>query len=230
MQLIYPEGAPKEHQREMEMVLAKAEVAFLTALKDAPLKDVQVWEHHAYQMVETVIVAFANLVGERLIINKYLKSVSEYAFSQLPDHPEPTVMGDYGLFRRKDFVKKAELYVKHSEGWLKHLESSTIDVPRNAALDDVDDSVDNLENEALLKEWMDGVQKKTGHRPTEKELYDRATVSRAEFTNWKKGTGGDKVHKLITEEMDKHWDWKKMEGRWKVTIHMILSMLPPAIS
>ena len=83
MQLIYPEGAPKEHQREMEMVLAKAEVAFLTALKDAPLKDVQVWEHHAYQMVETVIVAFANLVGERLIINKYLKSVSEYAFLSL---------------------------------------------------------------------------------------------------------------------------------------------------
>ena len=159
-------------------------------------------DSHAYQMVETVIVAFANLVGERLIINKYLKSVSEYAFSQLPDHPEPTVMGDYGLFRRKDFVKKAELYVKHSEGWLKHLDGYTTDVLRNAALDDVDDSVDNLENEALLKEWMDGVQKKTGHRPTEKELYDRATVSRAEFTNWKKGTGGDKVHKLITEEMD----------------------------
>ena len=48
VELIYPEGAPKEHQREMEMVLAKAEVAFLTALKDVPLKDVQVWEHHAY--------------------------------------------------------------------------------------------------------------------------------------------------------------------------------------
>ena len=209
------------------MVLAKAEVAFLTALKDAPLKDVQVWEHHAYQMVETVIVAFANLVGERLIINKYLKSVSEYAFSQLPDHPKPTVMGDYGLFRQKDFVKKAELHVKHSEGWLKHLETSLI-APE--ALDDLDNPVDDLPNEALLKEWMDGVEKKEGHRPTEKELYDRATVSRAEFTNWKKGTGGDKVHKLITEEMDKHWDWKKMEGRWKVTIHMILSMLPPAIS
>ena len=211
------------------MVLAKAEVVFLTALKDVPLKDVQVWEDRAYQLVETVIVAFANLVGERLIVNKYLKSVSDYAFSQLPDHPEPTVMGDYGLFRRKEFIKKAELHVKHSEGWLKHLESSMTEVPRNAALADVDDSVDDLENEALLKEWMDGVQKKTGHRPTEKEFYDRATVSRAEFTNWKKDTGGDKVHQLITEEMDKHWDWRKMEDRWKVTIHVILAMLSPSI-
>ncbi len=210
------------------MVLAKAEVAYLTALKDVPLKDVQVWEHHAYQMVETVVVAFANLVGERLIINKYLKSVSDYAFSQLPAHPEPTVMGDYGLFRRKDFIKKAEEHVKHSEGWLKHLERTIR--KEVSVLDDVDDSVDDLENEALLKEWMDGVQKRTGHRPTEKEFYDRATVSRAEFTNWKKGTDGDKVHKLITEEMDKHWDWKKHEARWKVTIHVILSMLPPAIS
>ena len=227
VELIYPEGAPKEHQREMEMVLAKAEVAFLTALKDVPLKDVQVWEHHAYQMVETVVVAFANLVGERLIINKYLKSVSEYAFSQLPAHPEPTVMGDYGLFRRKDFVKKAELHVKHSEGWLKHLETSMI---APGTLVDLDDSVDDLPNEALLKEWMDGVEKKEGHRPTEKELYDRATVSRAGFTNWKKGTAGDKMHKLITEEMDKHWDWKKMENRWKVTIHVILTMILPAIS
>ena len=227
MELIYPEGAPKEHQREMEMVLAKAEVAFLTALKDVPLKDVQVWEHHAYQMVETVVVAFANIVGVRSIINEYLKSVSEYVFSQLPAHPEPTVMGHYGHFRRKEFVKKAEEHVKHSEGWLKHLETSMI-APE--ALDGLDDSVDDLENEALLKEWMDGVEKKLGRRPTEKELYDRATVSRAGFTKWKKGTAGDKVHKLITEEMDKHWDWRKTEGRWKVTIHVILSMIPPAIS
>jgi len=227
VELIYPERAPKEHQREMEMVLAKAEVSFLTATRDVPLKDVQGWEHHAFQMVETVVVAFANLVGERLIINKYLKSVSEYAFGQLPDHPKPTVMGDYGLFRQKDFVKKAELHVKHSEGWLKHLETSLI---ASEALDDLDDSVDDLPNEALLKGWMDGVEKKEGHRPTEKELYDRATVSRAAFTNWKKGTAGDKIHKLITEEMDKHWDWKKMDNRWKVTIHVILTMIPPAIS
>ena len=214
----------------MEMVLAKAEVAYLTALKDAPLKDVQVWEHHAYQMVETVVVAFANIVGVRSIINEYLKSVSEYVFSQLPAHPEPTVMGHYGHFRRKEFVKKAEEHVKHSEGWLKHLETSMIDVPLNDALDDVDDYVDGLKNEALLAEWMEGVEKKTGRRPDERELYDRADVSRSGFTKWKKGTAGDKVHKLITEEMDKHWEWQKHEARWKVTIHTILSMLPPAIS
>ena len=81
------------------------------------------------------------------------------------------------------------------------------------------------ENEFELELWMDDVEKRTGHKPDETEVYTQADVSRTSFTRWKKSEAGAKVSKAITDTMAKSWSWNKREGGWTVTVHVMLTIL-----
>lgn len=237
VELVYPENfIALGLDKRMLNVLTAGESRFRQAVAEVPVEDVQVWEYQGFMWVERLVLGgihtiikpepegFADLYPVLPEIEKFITSASEYVFEQLPKHPDPKELEDVEHYRRKKFVKLAEAHVRSSDGWLRLLE----ELPNRKPFDQWESHRDHVAmlhsdaNAERLAEWMDEVEKLTGHRPDETDLYTEAKVSRSSFTRWKMGVAGLKVDKTIWETMVKAWNWKKLEGGWTVTVHLLL--------
>ena len=181
MTLYFPKDFSEEHRQRIWAVLAHAEFDYQKATREVP----QAWSHHACNYVERVVLAFAELYPVLPEIQKFTTRFSWAVFKE--QHPTDSTdpMLDSQLYNGANFIERAEEQVRNTEVWMKHCHL------------------------ALLAEWMDDVERRTGHRPDETELYTQAKVAKSSFTRWKKGKAGVKVSIPIMKTMANTWNWKK---------------------
>ena len=173
---------PKDFPKEHQQKMSTVQTHAEFDYRKATKEVPQSWSNHACNYVETVVLAFAELYPVLPEIQKFMTRFSGLVFEE--QYPTETPW-DSELYRRFNFVELAGEQVRNTEVWMKHCHL------------------------ALLAEWMDDVERRTGHRPDETELYTQAKVAKSSFTRWKKGKAGVKVSIPIMKTMANTWNWKK---------------------